>query len=518
MDPRTAGKLGGRKSFIQTALERAGTDPAQQKLQFRGTLQLSGSTSSVRSGAKSVINVGSVNNVTVINVIGNNGANTSQEVVLIEEESKSQKSSAAGIGEIMVLSEDDEKKVGIKRERSESPTTRRVKKEEKVGKEQGYDCYQQHRNAVSDQLRKAEEDKNDVVKKILQGELERIKKVWKGTCTELPDEDLEDDKPIVISKSVAMLEKGPTESDDVKVSTVTTKDKRSSYTEAQRQFCVDKLAEVMNSADSRKRSQAEALRQINAVSGYSHISRAHLERWTKDGGVIPKSAGGRIVNREFDAAVYDKLILQGLNAEGEKVTTANCAYSYDIISKAAKETRKDVKWKDDPKLPDASKGFTKTWVARFLKDMDMTKRRITHDEKRSIPSDEEIFSTMNIIHEKIKNGGWKDGDQGQPEPYPLNRIINCDETATYLTPHLKNQYVEKGVDRASAFGSEDKRRFTTNIGHPVQLGAGEKPPSTFNILGCHVKHATRSEMDDEPDEELDTNSTKKMLGLKKSVT
>jgi hypothetical protein len=70
-----------------------------------------------------------------------------------------------------------------------------------------------------------------------------------------------------------------------------------------------------------------------------------------------------------------------------------------------------------------------------------------------------------------------------------------------------NQYVSKDADRASAFGAEDKRRFTTMIAAPASLGPGIKPPPTFNILGCHVKQAAPSapplnKVDDDSDDEL----------------
>ena len=40
MDPFTAGKLGGKKSLIKTAAEKARTDPKQMTLSFGGSLTL----------------------------------------------------------------------------------------------------------------------------------------------------------------------------------------------------------------------------------------------------------------------------------------------------------------------------------------------------------------------------------------------------------------------------------------------------------------------------------------------
>jgi len=70
-----------------------------------------------------------------------------------------------------------------------------------------------------------------------------------------------------------------------------------------------------------------------------------------------------------------------------------------------------------------------------------------HSEKK-MPSEVEVLSVMKEIQEQITKGGSKEGDEAQP--YPLSRIINCDETATHYSAQFPHQWVLPGADRGFA--------------------------------------------------------------------
>ena len=146
MDPSTAGKLGGRKSLITTAAEKARTDPKQMTLSFGrvgGSLTLRGpiARGSNISIDQSVKNIKvTAKNVTVLNV-------SSQDEGLKDSQ---------GDAVVILLDDDTDKVTGTKRARSLSPRSKNLskwsQKQGEVAAVQGYDDYRTHKKKREEEM------------------------------------------------------------------------------------------------------------------------------------------------------------------------------------------------------------------------------------------------------------------------------------------------------------------------------------------------------------------------------
>lgn len=63
---------------------------------------------------------------------------------------------------------------------------------------------------------------------------------------------------------------------------------------------------------------------------------------------------------------------------------ANITCTYDIIAAAAEDVQKESKWADSRSVQDFK--YTSVWIHSFLDRADMTRRKITAEDKRR-PSD-----------------------------------------------------------------------------------------------------------------------------------
>jgi len=395
---------------------------------------------------------------------------------------------------IVVDSDVDELRPGEKRPRPSSPepsvdpVVQRLELEEKVSKDTGFDSYDHHRKDVQDQL---EKQKDNTSREALQKKLEELKIIWRNTCVELMESKKETHAPAptkATTLSLSLKIKSKTTQNVTKVAppipgqpySENGKSKRASYSNDDRERCVQKYNECMASGDPSMSNLSAAVRQINQWLGFENVARSRLAEWIRPGGTQRKPpTGGRKVNREFYEAVLSKLIYTQRNSDGENVVLANITFSHALIQKAAVLTRNEPRWDDDNNLQALT--FSTTWCRRFLDDMRMTKRRVTNILKKRLPSEAEVLSQMKEIQERITKGGSKEGDEAQP--YPSSRIINCDETATHYSAQFQHQWVSVGTDRGSAPEADDKRRFTSMIGGTA---SGQMLP-TFNVIMCTVK-------------------------------
>jgi hypothetical protein len=167
MDPFTAGKLGGKKSLIKTAAEKARTDPTQMTLSFGGSLTLrgpitSGSNINIDQSVKN-INV-TAKNVTVLNV-------SSQDEGLKDGQGDA----------VVILSDDDTDKVtGTKRARSLSPRSKNLskwsQKQGEVAAVQGFDDYRTHKTKLEEMMQNP--DLTEAEQKSVQEEYKSLPTVW----------------------------------------------------------------------------------------------------------------------------------------------------------------------------------------------------------------------------------------------------------------------------------------------------------------------------------------------------
>lgn len=391
--------------------------------------------------------------------------------------------------------DNDGQKLGEKRPRSSSPhlpvdlVYERVKLEEKVATETGFNSYYDHRKDIMEKLEKEEDNTR---REALLKDLEELNIIWKNTCPELM-EAKKDTHATTSPSQPTMTRKykkkvrNPSAPPALhgKTSSEEGKSKVHDYSPEQKQRCLDKEDECMASDDPKMRTPKAIIQQIRQWPGFQSVCWKSLQFWRKYGIYRKKRTGGQKVSLNFDQAVLSKLIYTQRNSNSEEVVLANISYSHAVIQKAALLTRDEPRWKENEDLWKKLEPmtFSPTWCTRFLDDMRMTKRRITNIVKKNLPSEAEVLSQMKGIQEQVTNGGWREGDVSKAQPYSRRLTVNCDETATHYSAQFQHQWVPKGTDRGSAPAADEKRRFTSMIGGSAD---GEVLP-TFNIITCTVK-------------------------------
>ena len=152
-----------------------------------------------------------------------------------------------------------------------------------------------------------------------------------------------------------------------------------------------------------------ALNHIQKVfRGYEKVTLQMLRSWrtlaNETGKPSKKRTGGPIKNGgagiSFDIEVIKKLICYSVDNDNETGTIhANVAYTSRTIQKAAEETRKEASWEKYPKLQKLE--FSPRWIQRFLKDMQLSRLRVTSKVKNKLPTEQEVRSIMRGIQKII---------------------------------------------------------------------------------------------------------------------
>ncbi len=217
----------------------------------------------------------------------------------------------------------------------------------------------------------------------------------------------------------------------------------------------------MASKDPKERVESYWMSQIRAIHGFEHLASKTVRRWAKPSGTVTKTGGGRRRNPQFDLDVYSKLVITKLDTVTDKtILLANVMYQYDTIKKAAKDTVKESKWKND--ITVNSLKFSNKWVINFLRAMKVSRLRVTNIAKVR-PSSDEVQKIMEQIQTKIETG--IEARDGRPSQlYGINDVLNCDETANRPSINPLYQLIPEGVDRASSPLGNDMLRLTTLLG------------------------------------------------------
>mmetsp|Transcript_46741 Transcript_46741/g.99717 ORF Transcript_46741/g.99717 Transcript_46741/m.99717 type:complete len:384 (-) Transcript_46741:262-1413(-) len=246
--------------------------------------------------------------------------------------------------------------------------------------------------------------------------------------------------------------------------------KRRTYGHEERSHFVKKFSK--KNEDGGWKSMNQVVKEVKKVKGFEKFSRATAKRMRVAG---PSRKRGRKVNVRFDQAELDQIIFTvidekaGLTAASARAV-ANVMYSHAVIVRAAKLACAMDEFKDDPKLQKAK--FRRTWVRGFLKRNCLRKRRVTHIQKKDIPSDEDIAKRMAEIQAVVVE-----------EEYSLHQTASVDETGIMYGAPPKQQYVPQDAVRGVAPPSDEKARFTA-----MEMGTADgKMQPSFHIIKCDSK-------------------------------
>ena len=332
-----------------------------------------------------------------------------------------------------------------------------------------YNSYKEHDKDVREQIDKARKvEGNEIVISALEAYRLQIRKIWANTCTELLTEvvEVEELDQAIVSASTAE-----------KISSGKTKQPRKSifYKPEEKELCVAELERQKGLGVSE--AMVEALQVIHTWRGFHEVSAASLFRWSKPGGTEDhrgEGVGRKVVaDAAFDVAVLSKLIVTKIDpATGYLSVIANAASSFEIVRAAAIATRTADKWNNNLQLKKLV--FSDNWVRRWMRDMDLTRLRVTSVVKPNKPSNDYVRAHYKAIQKQIDEGGFQDDD-----------IFNPDETATRPGAAPLYQLTFKNM-RAAAINPNSMLKFTSML---AGSAAGNMLPS-FNIIKCTIRQTT----------------------------
>ena len=156
------------------------------------------------------------------------------------------------------------------------------------------------------------------------------------------------------------------------------------------------------------------------------------------------------------------------NAQRLKVE-ANVAYTHVVIRTAARQVQKWPQFAQDTKVQACE--FSAKWIGRWLREVDLRRRKITTTAKH-LPPPEQVQASMSTIQEKLKD-------------FELDEIISADETGIIFCQQPLAQFVPPSAERAVAEKADEKARLTAML---WGTAAGKMGP-VFAIIKCTSKLA-----------------------------
>jgi hypothetical protein len=341
-------------------------------------------------------------------------------------------------------------------------TLKMLERQEEVSKIYHMDSYGDHVKKINQEIDEARRNKNQVVVTALEDFRSKLPKIWAKTCPALAVDVIEEPDSAADSDSTA---------DEKPIGSKKPPNKKPRYTTAERRLCVAERAKHQKAKD--------ALNVIHTWRGFKGVSASSLREWCKPGGCEDRTGQGvgrkTVAGPDFDVAVLSKLIVTKIDPETSTMSVkANVASSYDIVRTAAMEVRTQDKWKNNIGVQNLQ--FEDTWVIRWMRDMGLTRLRVTSESKTNLPSVEEVRQHMKTIQKKIDEGGYSDDD-----------VFNPDETATRpgASPLYQLQFPNM---RGAAINPNSMLRFTTML---AGSAAGNMLPS-FNIIKCTIRQTTKT--------------------------
>jgi hypothetical protein len=332
-----------------------------------------------------------------------------------------------------------------------------------------YNNYKEHDKEVREQIDKVREDgSNEIIIAGLEELRLKLRKIWANTCSELWTDvfEVEELEPAIVSSSIAS-----------KTSSGKTKQpsKFIGYNHEEREACVAELERQKRLGVSQP--MVEALKVIHTWRGFHEVSVSSMGRWSSPGGTIDnrgKNVGRKVVaDAAFDVAVLSKLIVTKIDPKtGDVSVTANVASSFELVRAAAKETRTADQWKNNVQLQNLR--FSDNWIRRWMRDMDLTRLRVTSVAKHNLPTNDEVRAHYEAIQKQIDDGGYEDDD-----------VFNPDETATRPGAAPLYQLTFKNM-RGAAINPNSMLKFTSML---AGSAAGNMLPS-FNIIKCTIRQTT----------------------------
>lgn len=219
----------------------------------------------------------------------------------------------------------------------------------------------------------------------------------------------------------------------------TLKRKRRKYTHEEKRL-------ISETAD--EGSMSSTIKELKRKQGFELVRAQQIRAWQ-----VPKvhKKSGRPINSAFETEVLDRLIyaqLENSNDPNAVQVSANVAYSYNVIIRAAKLAQALPQFQNDPVIGKLK--FTHPWVGGFLSRSGLARRRVTSIMK-TIPPPHVVQEHMEGIQNQIMESKFE-----------LSEIVSADETGIMYGEKPKNQYVPIGA-RGMAPEGDDKARFTAML-------------------------------------------------------
>ena len=145
------------------------------------------------------------------------------------------------------------------------------------------------------------------------------------------------------------------------------------------------------------------------------------------------------------------------------------AYTHVVIRTAARQVQKWPQFAQDTKVQACE--FSAKWIGRWLREVDLRRRKITTTAKH-LPPPEQVQASMSAIQEKLKD-------------FELDEIISADETGIIFCQQPLAQFVPPSAERAVAEKADEKARLTAML---WGTAAGKMGP-VFAIIKCTSKLA-----------------------------
>ena len=251
--------------------------------------------------------------------------------------------------------------------------------------------------------------------------------------------------------------------------------KSEALTSKRRKYDMKEKQKIVDIA--REHGTYEAARRANLTAGFQNVHAGMVRRWRRelDGGRSKKKAGRKGTPDAFNVAVLGELVfasVEDIDNENRLRVEANVAYSYAIIQAAAQRVQQWPQFCDDSKVKDCK--FSRKWVQRWLREVEMRKRRITSTAK-TLPPPEQVQSEMREIQESL-------------DDFTLDEVISADETAILFCQQPLTQYVPANAERAVSEKADDKARLTAML---WGTAAGKMGP-IFAIIKCSSAKADLS--------------------------
>jgi hypothetical protein len=217
-------------------------------------------------------------------------------------------------------------------------------------------------------------------------------------------------------------------------------------------------------------SLGATVRNINQVGGFGAVSASMVHRWAqKEEDNPPPRKRGVKAQVDFEKEVINELIYTSVaevDSPTEACVVANVAYSYWIVTAAARKVQALASWADDAKVQGLM--FSHKWIRMFLQRAAIYKRKVTTNDKPKAP-EAEVKQIMQNIQDFIK---LKEFSAGQ--------VWSVDEVGCLYGVAPDHVSTPRDAERASGPASDNRSRFTFMLGGNA---AGVMMPA-FGIGKC----------------------------------